>query len=87
MNAIWISLKGNMNCGSKITDVARLPEKMVRRKSSSSFEETKLENELTDKEENPFIQHKFRQYCIRNRFHGKKVIFRIYFSFFATNFL
>ncbi|KAI3456839.1 hypothetical protein Pfo_013502 [Paulownia fortunei] len=71
MIAIWISLKGNMNCGGKKIDVARLPEKMLRRKSSSSSAETKLKNEvMTDEEENPFVQPAtLRHYYNRNRFH------------------
>ncbi|KAG8386044.1 hypothetical protein BUALT_Bualt03G0108100 [Buddleja alternifolia] len=67
MNAMWVSLKDNMHC-CKITDVARLHAKLVRRNRSSSAE-TKLKNEATDGDENPFLQHKFRHCYFRNRFH------------------
>ncbi|GFP91218.1 hypothetical protein PHJA_001265800 [Phtheirospermum japonicum] len=68
MNGIWVSLKGSMNCGSKITDVAK--DKMPRLKSSStSSSDTTLHNEPTDKDENPFVQPKSRHYYIKNRFH------------------
>ncbi|KAK4398601.1 hypothetical protein Sango_1335600 [Sesamum angolense] len=64
MNSIWISLKENIKCGSKMTDVARLPEKMARRKSSTSAER----NRLTDEHESLLLQLKFRHYPIRSRF-------------------
>ncbi|KAL0399147.1 UNVERIFIED_CONTAM: hypothetical protein Sradi_2258000 [Sesamum radiatum] len=47
-----------------MTDVARLPEKMARRKSSTSAER----NQLTDEHESPLLQLKFRHYPIRSRF-------------------
>ncbi|KAK4439723.1 hypothetical protein Salat_0307200 [Sesamum alatum] len=65
MNSIWISLKQNINCGSKTADVARLPERMARQKSSTSAET----NQLTDDEhESPLLQPRFRHYHARSRF-------------------
>ncbi|KAL7088054.1 hypothetical protein ACP275_13G105600 [Erythranthe tilingii] len=56
MNAIWLSLKEKGSCASKMTELAWLPEKMVRRKSTATsppppppqMEELHENNELTD---------------------------------------
>ncbi|KAL8033444.1 hypothetical protein ABFX02_13G159500 [Erythranthe guttata] len=53
MNAIWLSLKEKGSCASKMTELAWLPEKMVRRKSNATSpppqrEELHENNELTD---------------------------------------
>lgn len=76
MQGMWIALTQNMNCGNKVTDVARLPAKW---KSSRSGR--KPECELTDGTENLVIQPRFRQNHLRKRFYGK--ILDLLFPFLA----
>ncbi|XWS27773.1 hypothetical protein CRYUN_Cryun25bG0009200 [Craigia yunnanensis] len=53
MQAVWVSLKENVNCVSKLTDVVGRPENNCRKKGYDSINEN-LKKELVHQLRNPF---------------------------------
>ncbi|KAA8523580.1 hypothetical protein F0562_010003 [Nyssa sinensis] len=71
MHSIWVSLKENVNCGSKLTDVIQRPQRFIQ-SSSSTLQNEKSSNKLVHHMENQMREAIFRQNFtqnqIRNRF-------------------
>lgn len=70
MQAVWASLKENVNCVSKLTTVVGRPENNCGRKGYDSRNE-KLEKELVHKLRNPFREALFRPNYPKTQFYGK----------------
>jgi hypothetical protein len=59
MQALWLSLKDNVKCGNKLTDVIRMPPKFGKGRSSYVLgKEDKFNNEEEEEEEDnvPFMK-------------------------------
>lgn len=78
MQAAWVSLKENVNCVCKLTDVVSRAENYCRRKACDSRHES-LEKELVHQLRNPFCEALFRPNYPKTQFHGK-YLYRISFT-------
>ncbi|KAK6230158.1 hypothetical protein QUC31_001676 [Theobroma cacao] len=68
MQAAWVSLKENVNCVCKLTDVVSRAENYCRRKACDSRHES-LEKELVHQLRNPFCEALFRPNYPKTQFH------------------
>ncbi|XVF33901.1 hypothetical protein REPUB_Repub18cG0011300 [Reevesia pubescens] len=68
MQAVWVSLKENVNCVSKLTDVVGRPENNCRKKGYDSRNEN-FEKELVCQLRNPFREALFRPNYPKTQFY------------------
>ncbi|XP_022717660.1 uncharacterized protein LOC111276113 [Durio zibethinus] len=68
MQAVWVSLKENVNCVSKLTDVVGRPGNNCRKKAYDSRNEN-LEKELVHQLRNPFRESLFRPNYPKTQFY------------------